>query len=155
MKAMTDFAGRFNAAIRLDDTSLMTKEGRYFLVDKRLKLLVRNDFFYVGSYLGKLKKGVFFPSFILLGMLAEGRANKVVLDDKSAWLFIVGRDVFKRGIVKVSGSGRKGDYVLIMNRRRECLGFGRVMRNLDEVKGENEVVVKNISDIGDFLRRER
>ncbi len=155
MKAITDFAGRFNAAIRLDETSLMTKEGRYFLVNKRLKPFARNDFFYVGSYLGKFKKGVFFPSFILLGMLAEGRANKIVLDDKSAWLFIVGRDVFKRGIVKVSGAGRKGDYVLTMNRHRECLGFGRVMRNLDQVKGENEVVVKNISDIGDFLRRER
>jgi len=154
MKAITDFAKRFNARLDLDQTFLVTQQGRYFLVNERLKPLVRSDFFYAGAYLGKVKKRIFFPSFILLRMLAEGRANRIVVDDKSAWLFIVGRDVFKRGIVK-TWSGRKGDYTLVLNRLGDCLGFGRLMRNLNEVRGKNEVVVKSVSDIGDFLRRER
>lgn len=154
MKAITDFAKRFNARLDLDKTFLVTQQGRYFLVNERLKPLVRSDFFYAGAYLGKVKKRIFFPSFILLRMLAEGRANRIVVDDKSAWLFIVGRDLFKRGIVK-TGSGRKGDYTLVLNRLGDCLGFGRLMRNLNEVRGKNEVAVKSVSDIGDFLRRER
>jgi ribosome biogenesis protein Nip4 len=78
-----------------------------------------------------------------------------VVDDKTAWLFIVGRDVFKRGIVKVTGSGRKGNVTLIVNRYGECLGFGKIMHNLDKNVQKDSVAVKNVSDIGDFLRRER
>jgi ribosome biogenesis protein Nip4 len=51
------------------------------------------------------------------------------------------------------GSKRRDEYTLILNQYGECLGFGRILGNLDEmVKG---VVVKNISDLGDFLRREK
>lgn len=155
MKVMTGFAERFNARLSLDKTFLVTQQGRYFLVNERLKPLIRSDFFYAGAYLGKVKKGIFFPSFILLAMLAEGKANKVVVDDKTAWLFIVGRDVFKRGILRVTGSGRKGDVALIVNRYGDCLGFGKIMHNLNGNVEKDRVVVGNVSDIGDFLRRER
>ncbi len=155
IKVVTDFAGRFHMRIGLDAGLIVTKQGRYFLVSERLKQFSRKDFFYAGAYLGKFKNRVFFPSFILLTMIADGKADKVVVDDKSAWLFIVGRDVFKRGIVNATGAGRKGDYTLILNQRNECLGFGRVLRNLDEKTGRNVVVVKNVADVGDFLRRER
>ena len=105
--------------------------------------------------MGKVKNRVFFPSFNLLAMLAKGRANKVVVDRKAAWLFICGRDVFRRGVLTMHGSRRKGDYVLVMNDFGECLGFGKILCSLDvDVQGA-EVVVRNISDLGDFLRRER
>jgi hypothetical protein len=53
----------------------------------------------------------------------------------------------------VKGSKRKGDYTLTLNRHGECLGFGKILFNLDrKIEG---VTVKNISDIGDFLRREK
>ena len=155
MKEIMDFANRFDARISLDTCSIVTKQGRYFLVSERLKPLIRKDFFYAGAYLGKVKNRIFFPSFILLSMIAKGKANKIVVDDKSAWLFIVGRDIFKRGIVKVTGLKRRGYYTLILNRHNECLGFGRILRNLDEAVDRNEVVVRNIADIGDFLRREK
>ena len=155
MKAIVDFANRFNARLSLDIDLTLAKEGRYFLVNESLKPLIRKDFFYAGAYIGKVKNRIFFPSFILLTMIAEIKANKIVVDDKSAWLFIVGRDVFKRGILKAAGARRRGAYTLILNRRNECLGFGRILRNLDEAAGESAVMIKNIADIGDFLRRER
>lgn len=86
-------------------------------------------------------------------MMAEGKANKVVVDEKTGWLFICGRDVFRSGVIGVQGSTRKGDYTLILNRHQECLGFGRMLFDLTREK--EGVVVRNISDIGDFLRRER
>jgi ribosome biogenesis protein Nip4 len=152
MKLMKDFVNRFNAEISLDENLMAKKEGRYFLLSQNLKKLIKNDFFYAGTYVGKVKKGKFFPSFIFLGVIAGKKANKITVDKKTEWLFICGRDVFKRGITKVIGSKRKGDYALILNEHDECLGFGKILCNLDE-EGDG-VAVKNISDVGDFLRRE-
>jgi ribosome biogenesis protein Nip4 len=42
----------------------------------------------------------------------------------------------------------------VLNEFGECLGFGKIISSLDEAAKEGEVVVRNVSDIGDFLRRE-
>jgi ribosome biogenesis protein Nip4 len=154
MKLMEDFIDRFGVRISFDKRFMVKKDNRYFLLNGKLKKLIRKEFFYAGTYLGKVKNGKVFPSFNLLRMIAEQKANKIVVDKKAEWLFICGRDIFKKGIAKVIGSKRKGDYTLILNQHGECLGFGRILCNLDEEKGE-DVAVKNISDIGDFLRREK
>ena len=155
IKPIKDFVGKFGTSIDLDESLIVKKNNRYFLVSENLRRQVQRDFFYAGLYLGKVKRVIFFPSFTLLAMIAERKANKVTVDKKTAWLFICGRDIFKRGIIKVTGSKRKGHYTLIQNEYNECLGFGRIMRNMSEKKGENEVLVQNILDIGDFLRREK
>jgi ribosome biogenesis protein Nip4 len=152
MKQLTDFISQFGVSINLDERLMMKKENRYFLLSETLKKLITKDFFYAGTYLGKTKNGRFFPSFSLLKMIAEREANKIVIDKKTEWLFICGRDVFKQGIVKVIGSKKRGDYTLILNQHEECLGFGKIVHNLNGEK--SGLAVKNISDIGDFLRRE-
>jgi ribosome biogenesis protein Nip4 len=144
------FVKLFGAIVSLDESLIVKKRHRYFLLSTSLKKLILKDFFYAGTYLGKVKNGKFFPSFELLRMMAEKKADKVVVNKKTEWLFICGRDVFKRGIVKVIGRGRKGDHVLVMNCHSDCLGFGRVISDLDKAGA----FIKNISDIGDFLRRE-
>jgi ribosome biogenesis protein Nip4 len=87
-----------------------------------------------------------------LNLLVDVAANKAVVDGKAAWLFSCGRDVFGTGILKVMGSKRKGDVTLVLNEFGECLGFGKIMDSLSGSEGK--VAVKNILDIGDFLRRE-
>ena len=153
MKPIKDFVRQFDANISLDESLIVKKENRYFLINESLKKLITKDFFYVGTYLGKTKNGKFFPSFNLLSMIAEKKANKIIVDKKTAWLFICGRDIFKQGIIKVTGSKRKGNYTLVLNQHGECLGFGKILHHLDKEK--EGVAVKNISDIGDFLRREK
>jgi ribosome biogenesis protein Nip4 len=153
MKQIKDFVRQFSGSISLDESLMVRKQNRYFLINESLKKLITKDFFYVGTYLGKTKNGKFFPSFSLLKMIAERKANKIIVDKKTAWLFICGRDIFKQGIIKVMGSKRKGDYALILNQHSECLGFGKILHHLDKEK--EEVTVKNVSDIGDFLRREK
>jgi ribosome biogenesis protein Nip4 len=54
----------------------------------------------------------------------------------------------------VRGSRKKGAHTLVLNEFGECLGFGKIIGSLDEAAKESEVVVRNVSDIGDFLRRE-
>jgi ribosome biogenesis protein Nip4 len=147
------FAAKVNSNLVIEPKLVVEKEARYFLLNKDLKNTVRKDFYYAGKYLGKTKKNKFFPSFNLLAMLAETKANKVVVDEKAAWLFICGRDIFSEGIKAVQGSRREGDFVLVLNVYGECLGFGRILNDLSS-KNIN-LAIKNVSDVGDFLRRER
>jgi ribosome biogenesis protein Nip4 len=148
-----DFALKLNARLTLDPNLLLETRGRYFLLNKNLKGIAPRSFFYVGRFLGEVKNGKFFPSFNLLAILAEGEAHKVVVNEKASWLFICGRDIFGEGIVSVLGSRRKGALTLVLNEFEECLGLGRIIRDFGAKN--TKVVVENIADVGDFLRRER
>jgi ribosome biogenesis protein Nip4 len=153
MKHLMNFALRLNAKLTLDPDLIVETGGGYFLLSKNLKAIAPRNFFYVGRYLGKVKNGKFFPSFNLLAILAEGEAHKVIINEKASWLFICGRDIFGEGIVSVQRSLRKGALTLILNEFEECLGFGRIVSDFGAK--DAKVVVENIADVGDFLRRER
>ena len=154
-RAITDFAAQFGVQIALNLDLMVEKTGRFYLVNPALKPLVRQDFFSAGVFLGKAKEGKFFPSFNLLGMLAKKEANRIILDRKAAWLFICGRDVLRKSIVRVQGPGKKDTNTLVFNEFGECLGFGRIVEKLSGAACDNEIAVRNVLDIGDFLRRER
>jgi ribosome biogenesis protein Nip4 len=154
VKAVVRFAFQLGAKIALNTDFVVEKAGRYFLLNEALQKVAGKDFYYAGTYLGKVKNGKFFPSFNLLAMLARGEANKIVVEKKAAWLFICGRDVFRKGVVAVRGSRKKVAHTLVLNEFGECLGFGKIIGSLDGAAKKNEVVVRNVSDIGDFLRRE-
>jgi ribosome biogenesis protein Nip4 len=154
MKEIVDFVQQFNVEIPLDEKQIVRKGNRYYFLSEKLSQKAPKGFFYAGEYLGSVKGTGFFPGFALLRMIAKTKATKITLGTKAAWLFICGRDIFKRGLPKDSNL-KKGDYTLIMNQNEECLGFGRVMIN---VRGEidmDKIAVKNILDVGDFLRREK
>ena len=153
MKPISDFASRFGTKISFDETFVVKRQRRYFLLNENLKALALNNFFHAGAYLGKIKHGKFVPSFNLLNMIAQKNVNSIVVDKKTEWLFVCGRDVFKQGIMTVAGSQKKGDYSLVLNSFGECLGFGRIVYNL--YGGRGKLALKNLLDIGDFLRRER
>ncbi len=154
-RALQDFASSLGVQVIFNPDLIVERGGRYFLVNAALKPLVKRDFFYAGVFLGKAKKGKFFPSFNFLGMLAKKEANRVVVDGKAAWLFICGRDILGKSIVHVFGSGRKNTNVLVLNEFAECLGFGKIVESLADINGDGVIAVKHVSDVGDFLRRER
>lgn len=153
MNVIDEFVSKFGAHLSLKKSLIIENKNRYFLLNENLRRLVDKNFFYAGAYLGKIKGEKFFPSFILLKMIANSKATKIYVDAKAAWLFICRRDIFKQGIVKIEGFKKKGAYTLVLNQYGECLGFGRILCDLYEEIGK--VVIKNVSDIGDFLRRER
>jgi ribosome biogenesis protein Nip4 len=153
MQKLIKFALQLGAKISLNPNFMVQKGGRYFLLNENLQKIFRKNFYYAGTYMGKIKNGKFFPSFNLIAMLAKGDANKIVVDKKAAWLFTCGRDVLRQGILTVRGSRKKGDHTLVLNEFGECLGFGKIIGSLQEA-ATTEPVVKNVSDVGDFLRRE-
>ena len=152
MKPYEVFAARFGPRVAFNSEMIIEKNQRYYLLNPRLKKLLQSDYYYAGLYLGKIKNGMFFPSFNLLNMLVGVASNKIVVNQKAAWLFICGRDVFRAGIIKVMGSKRRGETTLVINEFGECLGFGQIIDDLNGLEGK--VAIKNILDIGDFLRRE-
>ncbi|MBW3001688.1 hypothetical protein KY338_00840 [Candidatus Woesearchaeota archaeon] len=132
---------------KIVDLSKVIRIGRdFYLVDDSLRTVCKNikkQAEYIGIFLGKKEK----PGLYLLNLLAKHSKKKVWLNETGAWLFICGRDVFAKSIVKAENAD---DFVLIMNEYDECLGFGQVV-DLSAKK----VAIKRLFDIGDFLRRER
>ncbi|MCS7096766.1 MAG: hypothetical protein N3F10_06990 [Candidatus Bathyarchaeota archaeon] len=148
------FLGQFGAEAFLPKEMIIERNGEFFLLSPDLKEISEKNAWWchAGTYLGKIRDKRFSPSFPLLFMIVEKAKNRVVVDDKSAWLFICGRDIFRQGIIQAAGSIMRGSYTLVLNRHGECLGFGRIVKNLDEAS--EGVVIKNMFDLGDFLRRE-
>jgi ribosome biogenesis protein Nip4 len=102
---------------------------------------------YNGFYLGQNKRW-FEPSSLLLQKLAgETGTRKVYVGREAAWLFVVGKDVFEENVDSFSESVKLGKYCLVMF-EGDCIGYGRY-----ETSG-NRKVIKNMFDLGDFLRRE-
>ncbi len=151
MKPFEAFTQRLGGKVMFNPEFIVEKNQRFYLLTPHMKKL-QGNFYYAGLYLGKAKNGVFFPSFNLLNIVVNVAANKVVVDGKAAWLFICGRDVFGTGVVKVMGSKRKGDVTLVLNESGECLGFGKITAGFEGAEGK--IAVKNVLDLGDFLRRE-
>jgi ribosome biogenesis protein Nip4 len=155
-KVIVDFALQFGVKLVFNDDLLFQCEGRFFLLNSNVKSLVRDNFFYAGIYLGKVRSGKFFPSFNLLSMLIEHECNRIVIDRKASWLFICGRNIFRNSILQAYGKIRQKNHVLVLNELGECLGFGRVLAGFEEQQdNKNSVAIANVLDIGDFLRRER
>ncbi|MDR1993217.1 MAG: hypothetical protein LBQ98_06975 [Nitrososphaerota archaeon] len=155
-KTVTNFATTLGVNLFLNPEVIIEKNGRFYLIDAALRpLMGRSDFFYAGLFLGKAKAGKFFPSFPFLSFLAKKNANRIVVDKKAAWLFICGRPLFAKSVVRVFGSGKKNTNVLVLNESGDCLGFGRITGDLTAHSEDGEIAVRCVSDVGDFLRRER
>lgn len=102
-----------------------------------------------GLLMGEVRRGSFVPSPALLDWLQKRTDRKVMVNKKTEWLFLCGRDIFGEGIIK---SNAKKGLVLIENEAEEVLGYGDIIGNVKEKK---RVVIKNKFDKGDFLRREK
>jgi ribosome biogenesis protein Nip4 len=149
MTLLETFASRFGGKIALNPELITEKNRRYYMLNSRVRKVARGDFFCAGLYLGQVKGSVFFPSFNFLNLLLPLAANRVVLNRKSAWLFICGRDIFRGGVKKFMGAQCKGDFTLVLNEFGECLGFAQIVGAVGEA-----VFLRNVLDLGDFLRRE-
>ena len=122
-----------------------------FLVQEKGKEIKRKtelgEVVYCGIKLGTIRGEIFIPGPNFLNYMAAflDELNYVIVNARAEWLFLCGRDIFAEGIVRKSLSMGNA---LVLNERRECLGYGRI-----ETSGSQ--LIKNIFDLGDFLRRER
>ncbi len=148
MEVIEKFISKFTSK-KLDN---VVKEGdRFYFAEKdlvELRSKITKQPYSVGLFLGEIKKNNFKPSVALIDWLSHNSERKVFLNKNSAWLFICGRDVFGKGIVKANV---KEGFVLVQNEADENLGYGEIVANLSL---KDKMVIKNFLDKGDFLRRE-
>ena len=151
MRLLKRFLEGVGSSITVDEEKLLRINNKRFTLDDDLNALIqrRDTLVYAGRFLGKDRK-IFQPSAILLQMLAaeEGPLNRVHVDRETGWLFVCGRDVFEESILRKEGAFEEGGLSLVML-DGSCLGYGRV----EGFQGKR--ILKNIFDVGDFLRRER
>lgn len=150
MKAIKKFSKIFTDE-EINDVVKIKNE--YFLVNKELQDFTSDlnadsqnaTLPRAGILLGDVKKERFNPSLYFLELLSKKSTNKVFINDKAEWLFVCGRDVFKENITKNNSTN---NIFLVQNKRDENLGLGSLKK-----AGKN-VMLKNIMDRGDYLRRE-
>lgn len=141
-----EFVKRFSEFSLIEDKQLYILGRSYYLVDeKTYKILSSSNIrpYYAGIYLGRDTNESFIPSFFLLDILKKS-SKKAMINEKASWLFVCGRDVLSEGIIK-KDEAKEMDYLLVLNERKEVLGYGQWARN----------GIHNLLDRGDFLRRER
>ena len=114
-------------------------------VQQKIKDATGRDPYSIGTYLGKMNKTKFEPSIALLDIIAETSDKKVTIDDKAAWLFVCGRDVF---VDSIKIQERFKGPSLVCNEKGEILGYG-IRSHMGNIG------IKNIFDKGNFIRREK
>jgi ribosome biogenesis protein Nip4 len=133
----------------MEEQVLKLNNKRFLLQPELAELDLHKDkLVYAGKLLGRDRK-FFQPSSTLLSELAKEEAtSKVYLGRDAAWLFVCGKDVFEENIQGVDGELVLGGYYLVVF-DDDCVGYGQFIESGD-IR-----VIKNLFDIGDFLRRER
>jgi len=125
-------------------------KGSYYLIKGELEEIqqhIDQKPFCGGIYLGKKKIDWFIPGMYVLEWLNKRTKQKITVDDNAAWLFVCRRDLFAQGIISDTSKLKKNGLVLVLNKEEECLGYGKIV--------QGRIFIKNMFDIGDFLRREK
>ncbi len=148
MKELNDFLIAVSA-IYEPAGERMNLNDRRFVVSPEVAGQIRDKgrLVYAGRLLGRTK-GEFIPSASLLHELGKLQGpHKVWVDDRVGWLFVCGRDVFAESVLRAEGEVVEGTYFLVML-GGDCLGYGKVETR------EGRMILRNVFDLGDFLRRE-
>ena len=111
---------------------------------------------YVGELIAVEKKGRLVPTLTFIERISRQADIKIFVDDKAAWLFMCGKDIFRDSIKRINYKGAnvsKNEYgtirgvALVFDQLDACLGYGIIINR-------GKIFLKNILDKGDYLRRE-
>ncbi len=102
----------------------------------------------VGTTIGEIKDGWFrlgLEGAYMLGPLAQSRY--AIVNEKAESLFLYGRDVIGPSVIECKA--KKGNNVLVLNEKRECLGLGKLV---EEPRNTVRTAIKNLRDRGWYIR---
>ncbi len=148
MLELKTFLKNFNAEDLLEMSNVVQLKEFYFTLNRQQRTILATKPVFIGYCLGKKKGNSFCPSVSLLDYISLRNVKKIIVDEKTEWLFICGRDIFN--IQQALGSPQEKDNVLVLNRFKECIGIAQYTATPSKRNP-----VRHIYDIGDYLRRER
>lgn len=144
-KFIEEFTNQKDIDFPYENVVILGKE--YFFTNKNAKELseeIKLTLNSIGIFLG-IQKRKFEPSMALITMLNKFSENKIIINNKSAWLFACKRDIFEENVIEKSGFA---NLFLVLNQKKEV--FGYAIRK----KERGKIIYNNILDIGNYLRRE-
>lgn len=103
----------------------------------------------VGKRLRLTLEGAFF--------LVRAKKKRVYVNKRGEMLFLYGRDVFASSVMKASQDIRENDVVFVCSTKGDILGIGKSRYDGDRIRSveEDRVVVENLIDRGEYLRKEK
>lgn len=129
-------------------------EKQIFLVsDEMVSDVISTQPVTAGLALGILKKQ-FLPSLqgaSLFSRLSDNFAY-VMVNEVAENLVLYGRDILGESVVEVSSKLNQNELVIIINRKRECLGIGQTRFKRDLLRQKGKATVTTIIDAGSYLR---
>lgn len=111
----------------------------------------------MGFYFGQQKSGSIVFSFNTAQEYVKQRKDKiVVLHPRAEQKFLFGRNLSVKKVIRYDDKIRKGDLVIVTNKRNEALGFGIAEIDFSEFEHfeKNKRVVNTKEDIGWYLRHD-
>jgi ribosome biogenesis protein Nip4 len=109
----------------------------------------------LGTWIGDLSSGRFTFAISILDRLVDLTKNLIVVSRKGAEALTYGRSILKHSVVETGKDLKRGQYVLVMNENRECLGLAVLSVDTDKLRrlSPKELVAKNVMDVGWYIRR--
>jgi ribosome biogenesis protein Nip4 len=149
LRLLRRLLSELDSAYSPGEADVLRINDKYFTLGPSLRdwLKVREGLVYAGRYLGRDRR-IFQPSSLLLEALAgEPGTRKVHVGRAAAWLFACGRDLFEESVEEAEPELVLGAHYLVISEGR-CVGYGRYETARDRR------VIRNLFDLGNFLRRE-
>lgn len=108
--------------------------------------------YFVGLFLGELRKQEFHPSLHVLPHLADAAKSsvKIIATSKGEQRFLYGHSLNTSDMQGKIPESRETKKVLVVNDREEGIGYGQLMKT-----AKGDAGLKNELDLGWYLRRGR
>jgi len=113
------------------------------------------DYHLVGKQLGVMAKDRFRLSLQILPELANLTTRVLTVSRQGAESFTYGRSILKESVVYLDFNLRRNQRVLVMDEEFHCLGIAALATDANRLgrMKQNDLVGKNLVDIGWFIRR--
>lgn len=152
MQAIEEFCNEFGVEFIIPINLSLRAIGHqlHLFTDEQVKIVDKKQPVVGGGiYLGEINKKKFTPSAQFIDMFLKDAQYSVTLDEKTAWLFMCGRDIIEASGIQLDAPDDK--YILVKDQQGNILGYG-ISEN--PKKSYSHIVVKNKYDKGSLLRRE-
>ncbi|KAM0676813.1 ribosome biosynthesis protein nip7 [Binucleata daphniae] len=123
---------------------------------KHTSSISRKDLVSCGSIIGKFTKTKKFHLIITAVCLSQYALHKVWIKNSAEMNYLYGNDALKSHILKMSDECKVNKYCFVYNQSDFCLGFGVLSKGKDDLEtcDGNTVVVKRMTDCGEYLREQ-
>jgi ribosome biogenesis protein Nip4 len=109
-----------------------------------------------GLGIGEIKKNDLLLSLSGGYFISEYSNKKAIISPESEQLFLYMRDIHCKSIISINEELSIEDKVLIANSYNDYLGLGKIVIPISDFKktdNEDEIAIKNIIDLGWYLRK--